>query len=549
VISAFADQIDTTDRVRKMRWIAMGLFAPELVVYNARMQRRRVDQVTRQARESQQLAKELGMPQAFEWTQYHSWYMVMGGFYFKTSDSSGGDSFPLKMDNDTDTYDFIPDSPDLILTADSMDMLTSTSPPLLPSIDAALIKDHSKADVVAKALAILQALYQLMSIISRLALKLPISQLEINTLGHVLCAFAMLILWLKKPKDIKVRTQIRDDWAKPLCAYLWMCSARSAPAYTEDSENSAEIYQLFPILRTPNSKIIATTVPEELSQTAGADTIDSTMHTRKQYCEKGVHENLKIDHIISRENSITLTDSMMSELQIPVRLGSVVLCNNCSPSPSIATLYEPRRLAAAVLPPRTLEKRGSVREYLKGQPAGWFSWKMPRIDPVNDPGTFEDVVRPTLRERFQHAEIQYDNTTTANRVCAAMSYFRFYSLFVTSRPRNDPEDPKKVALGVKHFRKSSRPPLLEVDPLVDHISDWFIECQSGVWYSTSIVPALLMALLTTCYGAIHTFLWHSHFPTQVSVDLTSSKFLFRSQTLFRGLPLPQLSSSFFTKFL
>lgn len=39
--------------------------------------------------------------------------------------------------------DFIPGSPDLILTADALSLLMKTCPPLLPEIDIDIIRDFS----------------------------------------------------------------------------------------------------------------------------------------------------------------------------------------------------------------------------------------------------------------------------------------------------------------------------------------------------------------------------------------------------------------------
>jgi hypothetical protein len=136
------------------------------------------------------------------------------------------------------------DRPDLILTADAMSLLTKTCPPLLPEIDEDVIRDFSQADTITKVLAILQALYQFVSVVARLALELPISQLEVNKFGHVLCAFAILSIWRKKLKDVKVRTEIRDPWETQLCAYLWMCSELSCASRF----SGLEIMALFPVL-------------------------------------------------------------------------------------------------------------------------------------------------------------------------------------------------------------------------------------------------------------------------------------------------------------
>ena len=145
--------------------------------------------VTRWATVTQDLAIELGVPQPYKWTGYHRWYMFMGGFILRTSE--------------TGEPDFIPGSPDFTLTSKSMALLTETIPPLLPEISTEEIKEYSKADSVSKVLALLQALYQTASGISRLLKGLPLSQLEINTFRHVICAALIFFFWFQKPKDVK----------------------------------------------------------------------------------------------------------------------------------------------------------------------------------------------------------------------------------------------------------------------------------------------------------------------------------------------------------
>lgn len=137
-------------------------------------------------------ARASGDVLAFNWTESHSWYLVIGGFYF-----------------DTNTKEpYIPDSPNLILTGEAVYLMTSTSPPLLPEIAEDAIKDRSKADKITKCLAALQAIYQFAQCATRWRGGLAVSQLELNTFGHILCALAIYFCWFRKLKDVKIRTRI-----------------------------------------------------------------------------------------------------------------------------------------------------------------------------------------------------------------------------------------------------------------------------------------------------------------------------------------------------
>jgi len=72
----------------------------------------------------------------------------------------------------------------------------------LPDIPKAVINDKSKADSITKALVCTQAGWFILQLIGRLADHLPITLLEINTLGHVICAFVLYGLWWEKPLNI-----------------------------------------------------------------------------------------------------------------------------------------------------------------------------------------------------------------------------------------------------------------------------------------------------------------------------------------------------------
>ena len=146
----------------------------------------------------------------YEWTIYHSWYLIMGGFKFVTYDS--------------EEPEFIPGSPNLILTPQGLSYLLDLDPPLIPSARESEIRDFGKADSLAKLLACLQAIHLVPVCISRLAFKLPVSQLEINTCGHALCALTIYVCWFRKPKDVKTHIPITDNRSDEVAAVLYTLS-------------------------------------------------------------------------------------------------------------------------------------------------------------------------------------------------------------------------------------------------------------------------------------------------------------------------------------
>jgi hypothetical protein len=72
----------------------------------------------------------------------------------------------------------------------------------LPEVTATAIEDRSKADAVTKLIACAQAAYMIIQIAARLATRLPITMLEVNTIAHVLCSFGMYFCWWYKPYNV-----------------------------------------------------------------------------------------------------------------------------------------------------------------------------------------------------------------------------------------------------------------------------------------------------------------------------------------------------------
>lgn len=140
----------------------------------------------------------------------HGFYALMDGFAFDV--------------------DFADEEPDLFGTNHTRLTITSRGIALLarcgrlPFVQKAEIVDKSKSDSIAKSLACLQAGWMIVQTLSRVAFGLPVTLLEVNTLGHILCAFVIYVLWWHKPQTILEPTKLAGAWIKPLCAYMYICS-------------------------------------------------------------------------------------------------------------------------------------------------------------------------------------------------------------------------------------------------------------------------------------------------------------------------------------
>lgn len=123
----------------------------------------------------------------------HSFYAIMGGFVFDTK-RMGGEPF-------------IPGSPRIAVTSKGIYRLAQINITWLPDISKNSIRDRSKADNLAKSLVCLQAGWMIVQCITRVVAHLPVTFLEINTLGHVVCALLMYILWWHKPLEVSIPTR------------------------------------------------------------------------------------------------------------------------------------------------------------------------------------------------------------------------------------------------------------------------------------------------------------------------------------------------------
>ncbi|CAN8096225.1 unnamed protein product [Discula destructiva] len=166
---------------RRLRWGCVSIFAPDVLTLVAAAQWTSARKSTTEMRTSTALLRE--RPE--RWAMEHSFYADSGGFMLQCPDSR---PFPIN--------------------AASTHYLVTKGYIELPDMSTAEIWDKSKADVFAKATAILQGLWLLVQSIARTAQGLPSSPLELFTLAFVVSTAMSYFFWWRKPQNVSTPTLI-----------------------------------------------------------------------------------------------------------------------------------------------------------------------------------------------------------------------------------------------------------------------------------------------------------------------------------------------------
>ena len=124
----------------------------------------------------------------YNWTLQHAFFLNMGGIWLKPKESR---PFPIN--------------------AAQLSFLVADGYMELPSVSKKEIEDISKADEFAKIFACGQILWLVLQCIGRAIQHLPITTLEIATLGVAIPSVATFALWFCKPADIEVPTFVPVD--------------------------------------------------------------------------------------------------------------------------------------------------------------------------------------------------------------------------------------------------------------------------------------------------------------------------------------------------
>ncbi|KAH7085218.1 hypothetical protein BKA63DRAFT_548398 [Paraphoma chrysanthemicola] len=166
----------------------------------------------------------------YPWTRVHSHFSLMGGFAMEIK------SLHPEILGDRHTR--------RTLTPVAIRTLAKNCPARLPDISKNFIRDKSKANSFAKLLVCVQACWFIAQTIGRLATRLPISLLEMNTLLHAVCCLLIYLAWWHKPLDIEEPYIIdtSDQYMQKVLA--WMAVKDALPirhyAYMDNSRGYPE---------------------------------------------------------------------------------------------------------------------------------------------------------------------------------------------------------------------------------------------------------------------------------------------------------------------
>ncbi len=145
----------------------MALLAPEFAVYTAWSQHRVAKALKKliiKVKKKTQNVDERSQSHPEEWGMVHCFYAIMGGFVI-----------------DVDSKDpFLPGHRKrMTLTAKGIQFIAERFPTLLPELSEADFRDKSKAGALAKSIVCIQAGWFITQCISRVAMALPITLLEV----------------------------------------------------------------------------------------------------------------------------------------------------------------------------------------------------------------------------------------------------------------------------------------------------------------------------------------------------------------------------------
>ena len=148
-----------------------------------------------------------------QWTITHGFCAVMGGFV-------------IDMDESCKAYFQTGVSSPLILSAEAILLLAECEPQLLAKVSQDSILDRGKADNLSKILVCVQTGWMVLQCVARVASRLPLTLLELNTLGHVACGIMLYMIWFKKPQDMSEAIVLKGEHIQSWGAFFSLSSDR-----------------------------------------------------------------------------------------------------------------------------------------------------------------------------------------------------------------------------------------------------------------------------------------------------------------------------------
>ncbi|KEY75172.1 hypothetical protein S7711_01618 [Stachybotrys chartarum IBT 7711] len=192
--------------LEKTCWVFYGIFAPELVVATAASQYIAARWLKREIEMDNEYKEKTVGSGGETWTMTQCFNAVMGG---------------LTVTGPQGRFTLSAEGTRLLSFIDA-----------LPTIATSQIQDKSKADGLAKSVVCIQAAWMMAQIIARLINGLPVSLLEINTCGHVICAFVLYLLWWSKPLDLQDPLILEGSAFEEMLPFMFASSQIGADSRT-----------------------------------------------------------------------------------------------------------------------------------------------------------------------------------------------------------------------------------------------------------------------------------------------------------------------------
>lgn len=427
----------------------------------------------------------------------HSFYAGMGGFAFNIENDGSLDYFPEswclsehKMGRRKDKV-----RSHLTLTAHGVRMLAEHS--RLPDISARSIKDKSKADTIAKGVAILQGVWMIVQCIGRATAHLPLTFLELHTLAHVLCTFFMYLLWMKKPYDVMEPIQLEGDWVRPMCATFIMFSRLSHQRESYSGITYRFRAEIERLLHIDTQKY----PPNSTDLDAPLRTNSSFSATRVRMLEDITTKNGLQAEEQASAHSISPEQDEQTEAAIsdPQRSQTTNECSKLRVLDRFTGKLQYRDLATDERPIYVLQSNDIVYDWGLGTKPNSVHFKF-RQESHNQDGTtttmcYSPPVRLNVNER------------TLVRWHLALTFMDQY-----------PTIWKKNRVLVEKAAPSLSTPVYHYP---DHtLKENYIDVSSHFWpgkdllgQSFALVPIVTLSLATAAYGGIHAMAWTEYFPT------------------------------------
>ncbi|KAK8070430.1 hypothetical protein PG997_010633 [Apiospora hydei] len=188
--------------LRKLKWVAIGICFPEIVIYLAMVQYFEARWVAKELTKLQNLDDRANKEYIFDLK--YGFFVVMGGLQVSLEHLS-----EKKPRNGRIFGDILVGSCHETLSSVGVVAIAQAGKFIYVSPES--ITDRCKANLVQKGLVALQITWMALQCICRTAYGLPLALLEIHTMVHVMCGIIMYSFWLKKPVDITSTETVNLD--------------------------------------------------------------------------------------------------------------------------------------------------------------------------------------------------------------------------------------------------------------------------------------------------------------------------------------------------